>query len=56
MNTNINERTSAILDKIMEVASAADSAADNKERIATLEDNYMMLMECVLEMSEIVYA
>ena len=53
---NINERTSAILDKIMEVASAADSAADNKERIVVLEENYMMLMECILEMSEIVYA
>ena len=53
---NINERTSAILDKIMEVASAADSAADNKERIVALEENYTMLMECILEMSEIVYA
>ena len=53
---NINERTNAILDKIMEVASVAESATDNKERIATLEENYMMLMECVLEMSEVVYA
>lgn len=53
---NINERTSAILDKIMEVASVADDAAENKERIVTLEENYMMLMECILEMSEIIYA
>lgn len=53
---DIKERTSAILDKIMEVASAADSATVNEERIATLEENYMMLMECILEMSEIVYA
>ena len=53
---DIKERTSAILDKIMEVASAADSAEENKERIATLEENYMMLMECILEMSEIIYA
>lgn len=53
---NIEERTSAILDKIMNIASAADSAEDNKERIATLEENYAMLMECILEMSEIVYA
>lgn len=53
---DIKERTSAILDKIMEVASAADSAAENQERIVTLEENYMMLMECILEMSEIIYA
>ena len=52
----INERTSAILDKIMEVASAAGDTAENKDRIATLEENYTMLMECILEMSEIVYA
>lgn len=52
----IEERTSAILDKIMKVVSAADSAADNKERIVTLEENYAVLMECILEMSEIVYA
>ena len=48
----IEERTSAILDKIMEVANAAD----NEERIVMLEENYTMLMECILEMSEIVYA
>jgi hypothetical protein len=53
---DIKERTSAILDKIMEVASAADSAAANEERIVTLEENYTMLMECILEMSEIIYA
>lgn len=53
---SIKERTTAILDKIMEVASAAGSAEENQERIATLEENYAMLMECVLEMSEIVYA
>lgn len=48
----IEERTSAILDKIMEVASAAD----NEDRIVMLEENYTMLMECILEMSEIIYA
>lgn len=53
---NINERTNVILDKIMEVASAAGAAEENKERIATLEENYTMLMECILEMSEIIYA
>ena len=53
---DIKERTSAILDKIMEVASAADSATDNTERIGTLEENYAMLLECILEMSEIIYA
>lgn len=53
---DIKERTSAVLDKIMEIASVADEAADHKERIVTLEENYMMLMECILEMSEIIYA
>ncbi len=48
----IEERTSAILDKIMEVANAAD----NEERIVMLEENYTMLMECILEMSEVIYA
>ena len=48
----IEERTNAILDKIMKVASAAD----NEDRIVTLEENYAVLMECILEMSEIVYA
>lgn len=52
----INERTSAILDKIMEVASAANNAAANEDRIVMLEENYAILMECILEMSEIVYA
>lgn len=52
----IEERTSAILNKIMSVASAADSAKNNQERIVTLEENYAVLMECILEMSEIVYA
>lgn len=49
---DIKERTGAILDKIMEIASAAD----NEDRIVTLEENYAMLMECILEMSEIIYA
>lgn len=52
----VEERTSAILEKIMNIASTADSAEDNKERIVTLEENYAVLMECILEMSEIVYA
>ena len=53
---DIKERTSAILDKIMEVASMADSAEDNKERIESLEADVAMLMECILEMSEVIYA
>lgn len=53
---DIKERTSAILEKIQEVVSAADSVVANEERIMTLEENYAMLMECILEMSEIIYA
>lgn len=53
---DIKERTSAILEKIQEVASAAGEAADHKERIVALEENYAILMECILEMSEIIYA
>ena len=52
---DIKERTGAILEKIQEVATAAAEATDHKERINTLEENYEMLMECVLEMSQIVY-
>ena len=52
---DIKERTSAILEKIQEVASAAAEASDHKERIDMLEANYEILMECVLEMSQIVY-
>lgn len=52
----IEERTSAILEKIEKVASAADNAAENENRIVMLEENYEVLMECILEMSEIVYA
>lgn len=53
---DIKERTGAILEKIQEVATAAAEATDHKERIGTLEENYAMLLECILEMSEIVYA
>lgn len=52
----IKERTSAILDKIMSIASAADTATENAERITALEENNAILTECVLELSEIVYA
>ena len=53
---DIRERTNAILEKIQEVAEVAETAADHKERIINLEENYAMLMECILEMSEIIYA
>lgn len=67
---DIKERTSAILDKIMEVASSVDSVKDNTKRIVILEEeNAMlkeesailkeenaMLTECVLELSSIIYA
>lgn len=53
---DIKERTSTILEKIQEIASVAGEAADHKECIVALEENYAMLMECILEMSEIVYA
>lgn len=53
---DIKERTSVILEKIQEVASMAGEAVDHKERIVALEENYVMLIECILEMSEIIYA
>lgn len=53
---DIKERTGVILEKIQEIAEVAGTAADHKERIVNLEENYAMLMECILEMSEIIYA
>ena len=45
----IEERKKAILDRIAEEAK-------QEERITALEESNTMLMECILEMSEIVYA
>lgn len=45
----IEERTDAVLEKI-------DGMKVTEERIVALEENDTMLMECILEMSEIVYA
>ena len=46
---SIEERTNAVLAKI-------DSMKVTEERITNLEETDAMLMECILEMSEIVYA
>jgi len=46
---SIEERTNAVLEKI-------ESMKITEERIVALEENDTMLMECILEMSEIVYA
>jgi hypothetical protein len=53
---DIKERTNVILEKIQEVAEVAGTAADHQERISNLEESCAMLMECILEMSEIIYA
>lgn len=45
----IEERKKAILERIEE-------ENDQEARIAALEEQNAMLMECILEMSEIVYA
>lgn len=65
-----NERTNKILNKLLELASTVDSIEKNKERIVTLEEEaeklknenttlkeeILMLTECALELSSIVYA
>lgn len=48
----IEERKNVLLAKISEM----QSSAIDEERIVTLEENYEMLAQCILEMSEIVYA
>ena len=48
----IEERKNAIIEKIAE----QKAVEAYEERIAALEESDAMLMECVLEMSEIVYA
>lgn len=60
---DIKERTSVILDKIMDVASSVESVKDNTKRIiileeenAILKEENAMLTECVLELSSIIYA
>lgn len=60
---DIKERTNAILDKIMDVASSVESVRDNTKRIiileeenAILKEENAMLTECVLELSSIIYA
>lgn len=43
--------------QVLEMAQALyEESLVDKERISMLEENNMMLMECILEMSEIVYA
>lgn len=48
----IEERKNTILAKISEM----QSSVIDEERITALEENYEILTQCILEMSEIVYA